>query len=112
MALPSEFPLSAFQVRSELGIASNLSISMLSAAVRALAGQPDGDVKFSELRGKSNRVPMFDVLVVGGGGHGCCGGRWEVGARKRSMIARVRAVARHSAARAPRARVPRASQVG
>ena len=70
MALPSAFPLSAFQVRSELGIASNLSISMLSAAVRALAGQPSGDVKFSELLGKSNRVPMFDVLVVGGGGGG------------------------------------------
>jgi hypothetical protein len=54
MPLPQSFPLSAFQVRTELGIASNLSISMLSDAVRTLAGQPTGDVKFSELLGKTN----------------------------------------------------------
>jgi hypothetical protein len=54
MALPQSFPLSAFQVRTELNIASNVSISMLSAAVRTLAGQPIGDVKFSELLGKTN----------------------------------------------------------
>jgi hypothetical protein len=70
MALPSSFPLSAYQIRSELGIASNVSISMLSAAVRTLAGQPTGDVKFSELLGKINRTPLFDVLVVAGGGGG------------------------------------------
>ena len=72
MPLPTEFPLSAFQVRSELGIASNLSISMLSDAVRRLAAQnpPRNDVRFSELLGKSNRTPLFDVLVVAGGGGG------------------------------------------
>ena len=70
MALRTQFPLSAFEIRDELGIASNLSISMLSDAVRTLAGQPTGDVKFSELLGKSNRTPLFDVLVVAGGGGG------------------------------------------
>jgi hypothetical protein len=70
MPLPTEFPLSAFQVRTELDIASNVPISMLSDAVRTLAGQPTGDVKFSELLGKSNRTPLFDVLVVAGGGGG------------------------------------------
>ena len=70
MALPSSFPLSAYQVRTELGIASNVSISMLSELVRNLAGQPTGDVKFSELLGKSNITPFLDVLVVAGGGGG------------------------------------------
>lgn len=79
MALPSSFPLSAYQVRTELGIASNVSISMLSEAVRNLAGQPTGDVKFSELLGKSNITPMFDVLVVAGGGGGAGEGGFSGG---------------------------------
>lgn len=54
MPLPQSFPLSAFQIRDELRMASTESISMLSAAVRTLAGQPTGDVKFSELLGKTN----------------------------------------------------------
>ena len=54
MPLPQSFPLSAYQVRTELNIGSGSSISMLSAAVRTLSGQSSGDVKFSELLGKSN----------------------------------------------------------
>lgn len=65
MALPSSFPLSAFQVRTELGIASNVSISMLSAVVRTLAGQPTGDVKFSELLGRTNYNTKTTFLYTG-----------------------------------------------
>jgi hypothetical protein len=72
MALRTQFPLSAFEIRDELGIASSESISILSDAVRRLAAQnpPRNDVRFSELLGKSNRTPLFDVLVVAGGGGG------------------------------------------
>ena len=54
MPLPTIGPLSLSQVNTELGRASNATISLGEAAVRALAGVASGPISKASLRGKAN----------------------------------------------------------
>ncbi len=59
MTLPSSGPISFSQINTELGKASNATISLNDGDVRNLAGKASGAISMSDLLGKSSG-PVFD----------------------------------------------------
>lgn len=53
MALPTSGQISLLQVRTELGLSGQISLA--SGAVRSLAGVASGQIRLTDLRGKSSR---------------------------------------------------------
>lgn len=62
MTLPTTGPISAMQVRAELGVAGAISLGQLD--VRTLAGVPSGPISFADLRGKTGPQPPSNLAAT------------------------------------------------
>ena len=63
MTLPTTGPISAMQVRAELGVGGEISLGQ--AEVRDLAEVPTGPVSFADLRGKTGPQPPSTLTATG-----------------------------------------------
>jgi hypothetical protein len=63
MTLPSSGQIAASQVNVELDRASNANFSLGEPAVRNLAGVPSGQIKMSDLWGKTYQIPVTPPAI-------------------------------------------------
>ena len=69
MPLPTSFPISTSDIRTELGYSPGAQVSILSTDSRGVTGIASGSVAFSNFLGKS-RTSVIEYFIVAGGGAG------------------------------------------
>lgn len=65
MALPASGEITMAMINTELGYASNATISLNDTAVRNLAGKPSGQIAMNDFYGKSSIQWFFSRITPG-----------------------------------------------